>query len=110
MEEIIDISPAYNADKSGKGKKSRKKKETANNKIEQPEVRYEGKEEPHQRISEIIQQESEFEMDPPMFKTKKSSFISNVDPLDVRHYITRSMSNHEWSNKTLHLWIFYTKF
>lgn len=32
VEEIIDISPAYNADKSGKPKKARKSKKEAKNK------------------------------------------------------------------------------
>ena len=36
VEEIIDISPAYNADKSGKQKKPRKKK-GQDHKVEQPD-------------------------------------------------------------------------
>lgn len=81
VEEIIDISPAYNADKSGKQKKSRKKK-GQEHKVEQPDsFRYDGKEEVPMKFSDIIHQESEFSMDPPLFKNKKSSILSNIDLL-----------------------------
>ena len=52
---------------------------------------------PHQESNsgyQIPQYEHNFEMEElPALRNKKSSFLSNVDGLEPRHYLTRSLSN-----------------
>ena len=90
MEEIIDISPSYNSDKSGK-----KKKETKKKKKEEKEEKIEYEPVPNESHDNYLPRyQHDFEVDEiPTLKAKKSSFLSNVDGLEAGHYLARSLSN-----------------
>jgi hypothetical protein len=96
VEEIIDISPAYNADKSSRQKKSKKKKKEK----EQPTLKNEEQEELNdapsdsnynKRIDGIVE-ENDFEYPLLNLKNVKKDSILSVELLEPGHYLTRKSS------------------
>lgn len=84
VEEILEISPAYNADKD-KRKKKRKP--------EQPEPLkdYESNNAPDpQPINSLLPEDSPPEFPPINFRKKQTSYVSNVDGLDPVAYYNRN--------------------
>lgn len=90
MEEIIDISPSYNADKSAKGKKKETKKKKKGGKIEYEPANESG----YLPVVHYEQQEDEVESIPAL-KQKKSSYLYNVDGLDPKFHFNQSLYPNE---------------
>lgn len=84
VEEILEISPAYNADKDKRGRKKRKeepapaKDEDSNNAQDV------------QPINSLLPEESPPEFPAINFRKKQTSYVSNVDGLDPVAYYNRN--------------------
>lgn len=92
VEQVLEISPAYNADKDKKN--GRKRRKTAS----EPEEMLQKAEEP-QNILILPPDDSPPDYETIRFQKKKTSYVSNVDGLDPVAYLNRSTT---WSQSIIH--------
>lgn len=83
VEQVLEISPAYNADKEKKGRKRRK----TDIQVEEEEAE---KIEHEVQIPILPQDDSPPDYETLRFHKKKTSYVSNVDGLDPVAYLNRS--------------------
>jgi hypothetical protein len=83
VEQVLEISPAYNADKDKKGRKRRKTSPEPQPQPERPEQQL-----PLPPILPVEDSPPEYET--LRFQKKKTSYVSNVDGLDPLAYLNRS--------------------
>lgn len=82
VEQVLEISPAYNADKDKKGRKRRKTEPDPKDPDYAPI--------PEPEHHPILPEESPPEYETLRFQKKKTSYVSNVDGLDPVAYFNRS--------------------
>lgn len=84
VEEILEISPAYNADKDKRARKRRRPEEP------QPHRDEESNNAPDQPINSLLPEDSPPEFPAIHFRKKQTSYVSNVDGLDPVAYYNRN--------------------